>query len=308
MMAGEKFIVITAARNEQKYLGKMIKSLLSQTVLPCEWVIVDDGSVDETYRIAQDAARGHSWIKIIRRPDRGYRDLGGGLVDVFYEGLNHISNNDYQYIFNIDADIILGPDYFKKILAKFAENPKLGIGGGVVYDDIQGQKVRLRARLDLIRGAIKGWRRECFQEIGGLVRGTGWDALDCVKAIMSGWHTETYEDAGLEVLHLRPEKSSIKNRYLGWTRHGKALHFAGAHPVWLLASAMYHMLDRPYVMGGLCMIIGYLEEQLKGSQQYGGQEFRRSLRAWHKQELARRLRLKWLPGISRFYWPMPPAG
>jgi biofilm PGA synthesis N-glycosyltransferase PgaC len=296
-MAGEKFIVITAARNEQKYLGKMINSLLSQTILPCEWVIVDDGSVDETYRIAQDAARTHSWIKVIRRPDRGYRDTGGGLVEVLYEGLNHISNNDYQYIFSIDADIILGPDYFKKILAKFAGNPKLGIGGGVVFNDIQGERVRLRGRLNMTRGEIKGWRRECFQEIGGLVRGIGWDGLDCVKAIMLGWHTETYEDEGLEVLTLRPENSSIKNIYYGWARYGKTLHFAGAHPVWLLASAMYHMLDRPYVLSGICIIIGYIEEQLKGSQQYGGQEFRRFLRAWHKQELARMLRLKWMPRV-----------
>jgi peptidoglycan/xylan/chitin deacetylase (PgdA/CDA1 family) len=128
----------------------------------------------------------------------------------------------------------------------------------------------------------------------------GWDGLDCFRAMMLGWQTTTFSDEELRVIHLRPEGSSIKSQYHGWARHGKALHFAGAHPVWLLASAMYHLLDCPYVLSGLCMIIGYLEELLKGSQQYGGQEFRRFLRACHKQELARILRLQCVRGLKIF--------
>ena len=82
-MADEKFMIITPARNEARYLGKTIESMVSQSLLPCEWVIVDDGSVDETYRIAEDAARAHPWIKVIRRPDRGYRDFGSGFVECY---------------------------------------------------------------------------------------------------------------------------------------------------------------------------------------------------------------------------------
>lgn len=296
-MSGEKFIVVTPARNEATYLGKTIESIASQTVLPCEWVIVDDGSLDQTYRIAEDAARAYPWIKVIRLLDRGYRDFSGVYVDVINEGLNNLKRNDYQFIFKIDADIVLGPDYFLKILTKFAENQRLGISGGVVYDNIKGKKIRVRGLPEMIPGAIKCWRRECFQEMGGLVRGLGWDGLDCLKAMMLGWQVITYEDEELKVLHLRPEKSSIKNKYHGWARNGKILHFTGAHPVWLLASAFYHVVDRPFILGSLCMIIGYLEAFLQGAPQYEDQEFRRYLRAYQIRKLARILRLEWMPGV-----------
>jgi poly-beta-1,6-N-acetyl-D-glucosamine synthase len=296
-MAGEKFIIVTPARNEARYLGKTIQSLVSQSILPCEWVIVDDGSVDETYRIAQDAARSHPWIKVVRKENRGYRDMGRGLVESIHYGLGNISKNDFQFIFNIDADVIIGQTYFEAILNKFQENLKLGIGVGEVYDQIDNKLVKKRALPFGFNGAIKCWRRKCFEEIGGIPKGIGWDGLDCFAAMMLGWQTTTFPDEELRVFHLRPEGSSIKSQYHRWATHGKILHFAGAHPVWLLASAMYHMLDRPYVLSGFCMIIGYLEERLKGSQQYGGQEFRRFLRAWHKQELARKLRQKWMPGV-----------
>jgi glycosyltransferase involved in cell wall biosynthesis len=295
-MADEKFVVITPARNEAKYLGRTIESLVSQSLLPSEWVIVDDGSVDNTYRLAEDAARGHPWIKVIRRPDRGYRDFSGNFVEGIYEGLNHVSEKDYQYIFKIDADILLGPDYFKNILAKFAENPKLGIGGGMIYEYIYNKKFRIGGLPEIIPGAIKCWRRKCFQEIGGLVRESGWDVLDCFKAMGLGWQVQTYADDELKVLHLRPEKSSIKNRYHGWARDGKIHHFIGAHPLWVLASASYHVVDRPFALGSFCMIIGYLRAFLEGCPQYEDQGFRRYLRAYQKKRLTEILRLKWLPG------------
>lgn len=295
-MAGEKFIVITSARNEQKYLGKMIESLLSQTILPCEWVIVDDGSIDETARIAEDATRANSWIKVVRKEDRGFRDLGRGLVETIQYGLGYISKKDFEFIFNVDADVIIGPNYFKAILSKFQENLKLGIGVGEVYEHIDNKLLRLRSLPFGFNGAIKCWRRKCFEDIGGIPKGLAWDGLDCFKAMMLGWQAKTFSDEELRVIHLRPEGSSIKNQYHGWARHGKALHFAGADPVWLLASATYHMMDRPYVLSGLCMIIGYLEECLKDSRRYGDQKFRRFLRLWHKNQLARILRLKWTPG------------
>jgi biofilm PGA synthesis N-glycosyltransferase PgaC len=289
-MAGEQFIVITPAKNESKYLGKVIESIVSQTIPPCEWVIVDDGSIDNTANIAEEAAVIYPWINVVRNKDRGYRDIGYGDVEAFNKGYTNIESTDYTILFRIDADIILGQKYFETILEKFAANPNLGIAVGEVFEPINGRLIKLKSLPFGFNGMIKGWRRKCFQEIGGLPRGPGWDGIDCFRAMMLGWETKTFPDAELRVTHLRPEGSSIKSQYHGWARQGKALHFAGASPVWLLASAMYHMLDRPFVLGGLCMIIGYLEEWLKNSPQYGDQEFRRFLRAWHRKELGRILK------------------
>jgi len=291
-MSEAKFTIITPARNEAAYLGKTIKSVISQTLLPQEWVIVDDGSTDETPRIAQAAAQVHPWIKVVRRRDRGYRDVGRGQAEAIREGLQHISADDYEFLFNLDADIIIGSDYFKVILHKFAENSKLGIACGQLYEYFNGRLTKMRVLPLGMIGAVQGWRKECFQEIGGLAKGPGWDGIASFKAMMLGWQTKTFEDDELTVIHLRPEGSSIRSKYHGWARHGQALHFAGAHPLWVLASAGYHMLDRPFVLGGLCLIIGYLEALFQGAARYEDRQFQRYLRKWQLEKLSQILRLR----------------
>jgi biofilm PGA synthesis N-glycosyltransferase PgaC len=292
ILADIKFIVITPAKNEEEYIQKTINSIVSQTILPNEWVIVDDGSVDKTAAIAEKAARAYSWIKVVKRQDRGYRDLGAGLVDVIYSGLTQTNINDYEYLFNVDADIWLRPNYFEAILAKFRNSPRLGIASGIIFESDHGKLVRVRAQTEMAFGALKGWRRKCFAEIDGLVRGLGHEAIDCFKAMMLGWETGNFEDQELWAIHLRPMKSSIQNRYRGWARHGKAQYFMGSHPIWVLASATYHMLDRPYIIGGICAIIGYLEALLNKSARYNDYEVRKFLHSWQIDKLSQALRLK----------------
>lgn len=291
-MANPKFIIITPARDEAEYLGRTIESVVSQSLLPSEWVIVDDGSMDDTAQIAANAARLHPWIKVVSRRNRGYRDVGGGSVAAFYEGLAHISLQDYEFLFNLDADIVLPPKYFQEILAKFAENPGLGIASGWVYDAVLGDLQRMRTIPEMGSGAARGWRRQCFQEIGGLVRASAWECLDSMKAAMLGWQSCNFEGETLRVIHLRHTGSSDKNLLHGWARYGRNLYFSGAHPIWVLAGAVYHMLDRPYVLSGICSLIGYLSELLKGSPRYEDREFRRFLRRWQLGRLSRSLRLR----------------
>ncbi len=290
-MSEAKFIVITAARDEAQYIGKTIESVISQTLWPGEWIIVDDGSRDETARIAQGAAAAYPWIKVVRREDRGYRDVGAGQAEAIHHGIQQISIDDYGFLFNIDADIVLEPNYFRIILSKFAENPKLGIACGQLYEYLNGKLTKMRVLPLGMIGAVQGWRRQCLQEVGGLARGPGWDGIASIKAMMLGWQTQTFEYEELKVIHLRPG-SSIGNGYQGWARHGQALYFAGAHPVWLLASALYHTLDRPYGLSGLSMVIGYLAALFKDSEQYDDPEFRRYLRKWQINHLASLLRLR----------------
>jgi glycosyltransferase involved in cell wall biosynthesis len=291
-MAEAKFIVITAAKDEARYLGRTIESVVSQSPLPAAWVIVDDGSVDDTAVIARAAAKAHPWIKVVTRREGGPRDVGAGQARAIHYGLQQIGIDDYDFLFNIDADIVLKPDYFRVILRKFAEAPQLGIAGGQLYENFRGNLSKMRVLPLGMIGAVQAWRRECFQEIGGLARGPGWDGIACFQAMMLGWETRTFPDEELKALHLRPEGSSIKHRHVGWARHGEALYFAGAHPLWLLASAAYHALDYPYLLSGLCMIIGYLAAAARGRQQYGDGEFRRFLRQWQLHKLAGLLGLR----------------
>ncbi len=286
-----RFVVITPAQNEENYLAKMIQSVVSQTILPDEWVIVDDGSVDETFKIAEQAAQAHPWIKVVKRGPAFSRRLGANVVEGIYFGLRQLSRSDYSFLFKIDADVVLGPDYFQTILAKFAENPELGIATGEIYDLVGSKEVKTRWLPLGVAGPIKGWRRQCFEEIGGLVRGLAWDGIDSFEAMRLGWQATTFDDPELKVLHLRPEGSSVRNRYFGWARRGKAMHFVGAHPLWVLASALYHMADRPFILGGVCMLIGYLDAFLSKSARYDNPAFSRYLRRWQLKRLAGSLRL-----------------
>jgi poly-beta-1,6-N-acetyl-D-glucosamine synthase len=285
-MPEAKFIVITAAKDEAKYLGKTIESVIVQTILPCRWVIVDDSSVDETAAIAEAAARVHPWIKVVRRRDGGLRDVGASQAEAIHDGIRQTGIDNYEFLFNIDADIVLGPNYFRVILAKFAENPQLGIAGGQLYEYHNRKLTKMKVLPLGMIGAVQAWRRECFEAIGGLVRRPGWDGIASFQAMMLGWQTQTFADAELGVIHLRQEGSSNKNRYIRWARHGETLHFIGAHPVWLLASALYHSLEHPYGLSGLCMVIGYLVAAWEGLEQYGDQDFRRILRKWQIKKLA----------------------
>jgi len=97
-MPDQKFVLITSARNEAEYIGKTIASVVSQTILPEAWVIVDDGSRDATASIAEQASRTYPWIKVVRREDRGYGDHEVGMVEGFYYGLNHLGALDCDFI------------------------------------------------------------------------------------------------------------------------------------------------------------------------------------------------------------------
>ncbi|HKX30254.1 MAG TPA: glycosyltransferase [Blastocatellia bacterium] len=293
----EKYVVITPARDEGEYLGRMINSMIGQTVRPAQWIIVDDGSADNTLELARVAAARHDWIRVVSLTDRGFRQVGAGAVQAFNAGLNALSINDYQFICCVDADIVLQPRYFELLLQKFSANPRLGNACGQIYEDHGGRLVKLRANPELTYGAIKCWRRECFTDIGGLVNHSSWDGIDCYQSMNRGWQTGKFEDRELQVLHLRAVGSSDRHVYKGWFRRGHSLYFLRAHPLWTLASLAFHVFDRPLAVGALCMAAGYTEAWLKRRPRYDQTDFVQFLQGWQMRKLKSLIRLK-SPGPS----------
>src|ERR1700736_3447127 len=72
-----KYVLITAARNEEAFLENTIAGVTAQTRLPEKWVIVSDGSTDRTNEIVSNHAKLHPWIELVRRPDRTERHFAG---------------------------------------------------------------------------------------------------------------------------------------------------------------------------------------------------------------------------------------
>ncbi len=300
-MSETAFVVITAARDEAAFLGYTIASVAAQSVRPAQWIIVDDGSSDETLALAQAAARRHPWIKAIHRSPAGPRDTGASATAAITYGLAHVEVPDYHFLFNLDADMVIGPRYFAVLLEKFAAFPALGVAAGELYDFLDGKVVKTRPQQFAMVGALKAWRRECFLQLGGLAPGEGWEGIDSLKAIMQGWEAITFPDAELRGIHLKP-------RERGWLRHGRALHFAGAHPLWVLASALYHLSGPPPLKAGWEILRGYAGAWLAGAPRYEDPGFRSFQRRWHWARLAKGvLPSRWANRMGKRQPQGPPA-
>src|SRR5882762_4070140 len=127
------YVIITPVRNEARHFEDTVKAVIQQTSPPLEWVIVDDGSSDGTEEIADRYSTLCSWITVVHRLDRGFREPGAGVVQAFYDGLAHLTRTDWEYLVKLDGDLGLPATYFENCLRKFCELPRLGVGGGTVY-------------------------------------------------------------------------------------------------------------------------------------------------------------------------------
>ena len=81
-----KYVVITPVRDEERHVEATVRSVAAQTIPPREWIIVDDGSSDRTGDILDQYAAQFPWIRVIHRPNRGFRKSGGGVIEAFYDG------------------------------------------------------------------------------------------------------------------------------------------------------------------------------------------------------------------------------
>lgn len=170
-----KYVIVSPVRNEEKYLPFTIKSLVAQTIKPALWIVVNDGSTDRTGQIAEEAAQSNSWIKVVNRADRGFRQAGGGVVEAFYEGYYLIEKESWDYVIKLDGDLSFGPDYFEQCFARFDEDQKLGIAGGTICAEIDGV-LEAESKNDPmfhVRGATKIYRQDCWRAIGGLIHAPG---------------------------------------------------------------------------------------------------------------------------------------
>jgi poly-beta-1,6-N-acetyl-D-glucosamine synthase len=264
-----KYVIITPAHNEEAYIRFTLDSVVAQTVKPEQWVIVDDGSTDDTARIIQEYAERYTWIKQATLPTERSRELGARVAKVFYEGLKRI-DVPYDFIVELDSDLSFGSDYFENLLQKFAEDPRLGIAGGGFYIKVGDQWRLEKVAADHVRGATKFYRKSCFDEIGGLPLVDGWDSIDEWRAQMKGWKTRSFNE--LIVHHLRPTGTSL-GKWGGGIRAGQYAYFVGYPWIVILARSFYRALsDRPLFVMGIGLFWGYLQSWFSRKPQYSDTE------------------------------------
>lgn len=248
-----RLLVISPCRDEARFLVGIINSVAQQTHKPVAWIIVDDGSRDNTLALISQAAARHPWIKPVRRERLGQRELGPGVVSAFNAGLDAAGDTAYDVIAKLDCDLEFGPDCFASILKHF-DDPRVGMASGVTSLQIDGKLVSERYTSFHVPGQAKFYRRECFTAIGGLQPLYGWDILDETDARRKGW--KTLSDPNITIIHHRLQGSSfgaIKGRII-W---GQGAYAIGSHPLFAVARGIFRMLERPWLIGGLAFIWGF---------------------------------------------------
>lgn len=251
-----KFIIISPVRNEENYILNTILSVINQTIIPTEWIIVNDGSTDSTKTIIEKTIVDYPWIKLINLDDRGYYYPGTGVVNVIKKGFENISTNDWDYLVKLDCDITIEANYFENILKEFENNPNLGIASGAIFLLENGKEIKEKSQSDHPWGASKIYRRKCYNEINGWKAIPGWDLADLLSAQMNGWETRCFDQ--YKIYHYRKTGSRRSDITSGMFLLGR-FHFRyGYGVVYTFIKSIYHLTEKPVIIGGISIFLGYI--------------------------------------------------
>ena len=286
-MSNDPYIVIMPVRNEARFLAGTLELIAAQTIKPAQLIIVDDGSSDDTGKIAAAAAAKHAWVKVLHRADRGFRSPGGGVIKSFSDGFQNITVKDWGFVVKLDGDLSFESDYFERCLAQFIKDPKLGIGGGTICNRVDGALVVEAPRDPLfhVRGATKIYKRECWDAIGGLIQQPGWDTVDEYHANMLGFTTYTFPE--LKLCHHRPA-GDVEGTWKNWVKNGLANYVTGYHPLFMLCKCGRRAFTKPYGIGAVGLLAGFLKGYIKGVPQVNNQELIRFVRQQQMRKLLMR--------------------
>ena len=286
------YVLITPARNEAAFIELTIKSVAAQTVRPLKWVVVSDGSTDGTDDLVKQYAAHYDWIELVRMPERRERHFAG-KVNAFNAGSERLKGSNYDIIGSLDADISFDAEYFEFLLKKFAENPRLGVGGtpfregGIAYD------YRYTSE-EHVSGACQLFRRECFESIGGYVplKVGGIDLAAVLTARMKGWQTRTFAEKCCE--HHRKMGTANHRSLMITFRGGYHDYLMGGQPVWQVFRSAYQMRRMPFVIGGSVLLAGYLWAAVTRAEKVVSQDLVKFRRKEQMQRLRKFLRARLL--------------
>ncbi len=287
-MSKDSYALITAARNEEKYIRYPVESVLSQRILPKKWIIVSDGSTDRTDEIVKEYASRHSFLEYLRREADTNKADFASKVFALRMGYERLQGIHYEYIGNLDADISLENDFYENVISRFQSNRKLGIGGGTILE-FDGGRFRKRSISNplSVPGAIQLFRRECFEEIGGLVpvKCGGEDWIAETMSRMHGWEVESFPD--IKAYHHKGGAATRGVWRERW-RQGEMDYAIGSHPVFEVLKCLRRVIQKPHLLGALVRMTGFACSYYRKEKRPVSPEFIDSLR----REQLHRIRTK----------------
>lgn len=251
------YSVVTPARNEAENLPRLADSLAGQTVRPACWLIVDTGSTDGTEQVARDLAAEHSWIRVSVATEGAALERGGPIARAFEAGYASLETKP-DIAVKVDADVSFDPDYFERLLEKFAADPSLGMASGSCFEREYGVWRQRFVTGSTVWGAARAYRRDCLDQVLPLEHRMGWDGVDEFRANVRGWRTRAFTD--LPFRHHRREGERDGSVRKARFAQGRAAHYLGYRFWYLALRALWHARKEP---AALAMVAGFLQAALR---------------------------------------------
>ncbi|MBZ4646272.1 MAG: glycosyltransferase [Clostridia bacterium] len=253
-----KYIIVTPCKNEEVNISKLIESIASQTIRPVLWVIIDDGSTDRTPDIIADAIYQHSWIQSIKF-NYERRDRGLHLANIIREGFDYGTDYcktrqiEYDYLSNIDSDIVLENTFFEDMIDIFEEDSTLGVASGGIYHQKNGRLVCAKINKSEPSGACLVIRKSCFMQCGGIFVSYAWESVLNTKAKLRNWNTRRYDD--IVAVESRGTNSA-EGYWKGYVYKGECAFFLQFYPLHVLTKSIMYLFKKPHFIG-LAYLYGY---------------------------------------------------
>jgi biofilm PGA synthesis N-glycosyltransferase PgaC len=195
-------------------------------------------------------------------PERRERNFAGKAIAVS-AGQKQLGELQYDVIGNLDADVSFDSDYFAFLMDRFAENPKLGVGGTAFREGNLSYNYEF-VGIEHVSGMCQMFRRECFEDIGGYaaIRSGGIDLIAVLSARAKGWETRTFVEKSF--LHHRSQGGALHSGLRERLHMGRKDYLLGNHPLWEIFRSVYQMARKPYLIGGLVVLASYMWNSIRG--------------------------------------------
>jgi poly-beta-1,6-N-acetyl-D-glucosamine synthase len=279
------YVLMTAAYNEEAFIEGTIQSVLAQTVRPRRWVIVSDNSSDRTDEIVEGYARQHDFIRLLRITRAPGHSFGAKVI-ALQAGSKLLQDAEYEFIGNLDADISLGPTYFEELIDRFRQNPEIGLVGGFVYEESDGE-YRSRRVNDVrnVAHAAQLVRRECYEAIGGytVLKYGGEDWYAQTTARMMGWQVEAFPN--LKIFHHR-HTGGGSNWMKSALRLGALDYSFGSDLAFEVMKCLRRVPDKPYFAVAFARLAGFVWPYLRNEARGVPEEFVSYLRREQRGRLS----------------------
>lgn len=272
--------MISAVRNEAKHIERVIAAVAAQTRPPDLWIVIDDASSDGTAEILERLEPAVGFLRVLRVDTDGPRAQRDRLAvaaeaRAFNRALGTVDWRGYTHIGKLDGDVELPPIYLERILEEFAGDRRLGIAGGSLVERSGEQLRRVRIPEYHVHGAVKMYRRDCFERVGGIEQRLGWDTIDETYARMRGFATRSLPD--LVALHHR-HSATADGALRGRARHGTCAYILRYDPLWVAARSIKVATARPIGLSGLAFLYGYLSGPARRVERVEDDAFKRFVR------------------------------